>query len=152
MAVVRRIFRIVDPEGAPITGVAGTLNREGIEPPGKSWSKSRRWVTSTIRKCIIEDDVCKSHTYDEIKALITPEVVARLDPSESCGGWWYNRTRTNIRQVPLNEANGKEYKRRTKYIPRPPSDWIAALKTQGVLRTLYLDRTPLRRVRAAPAT
>ena len=36
MAVVRRIFRIVDPEGAPITGVAGTLNREGIEPPGKS--------------------------------------------------------------------------------------------------------------------
>ncbi len=35
MAVVRRIFRMVGLEGASITGVARTLNREGIEPPGK---------------------------------------------------------------------------------------------------------------------
>lgn len=42
MAVIRRIFRMVGPEGASIKGVAGTLNREGIEPPGKSWSKSGR--------------------------------------------------------------------------------------------------------------
>lgn len=52
-------------------------------------------------------------------------MVARLEPSESYGAWWYNRTRTNTRQVPLNKANGKEYKRRTKYLPRSPSDWIA---------------------------
>src|SRR5215210_597592 len=99
MAVVRRIFRMVGLEGASITGVASALNREGIEPPGKPWSKSGRWVTSTIRNCIIGDDVYKPHTYDEIKALVAPEVAARLDPDENYGVWWYNRTKANARQV-----------------------------------------------------
>ena len=65
MAVVRRIFRMVGLEGVSITGVAKALNREGIEPPGKPWSNSGRWVTSTIRNCIIADDVYKPHTYNE---------------------------------------------------------------------------------------
>ncbi len=125
MAVVRRIFRMVGLEGASITGVASALNREGIEPPGKPWSKSGRWVTSTIRNCIIGDDVYKPHTYDEIKALVPPEVAARLDPDESYGVWWYNRTKANTIQVSLNGANGKEYKRRVKYAPRPLAEWIA---------------------------
>jgi site-specific DNA recombinase len=125
MAVVRRIFRMVGLEGASITGVASALNREGIEPPGKPWSKSGRWVTSTIRNCIIGDDVYRPHTYDEIKALVAPEVAARLDSDESYGVWWYNRTKSNTRHVSLNGANGKEYKRRAKYVPRPLAEWIA---------------------------
>jgi site-specific DNA recombinase len=125
IAVVRRIFRMVGLEGVSITGVARALNREGIEPPGKPWSKSGRWVTLTIRNCIIGDDVYKPHTYDQIKALVTPEVAARLDSDESYGVWWYNRTKANTRQVSLNGANGKEYKRRVKYAPKPLSEWIA---------------------------
>jgi site-specific DNA recombinase len=122
MAVVRRIFRMVGLDGASITGVARTLNREGIEPPGKPWSKSGRWVTSTIRKCIIGDDVYKPHTYDKIKELVAPEVAARLDPGENYGVWWYNRTKANTRQVAVDGANGKEYKRRVKYGPRPSGE------------------------------
>jgi hypothetical protein len=112
-------------EGASITGVARTLNREGVEPPGIPRSRSGQWVTSTIRKCIIWDDVYKPHTHNEIKAMIAPEVAARLDPDESYGVWWYNRTKTNARQISLNGANGKEYKRQVKYTPRPQAEWIA---------------------------
>jgi site-specific DNA recombinase len=125
MSVVRRIFRMVGLEGASITGVARALNRESVEPPGKPWNKSGRWATSTIRNCIIADDVYKPHAYDEVKELIAPQVAARLDPNDSYGIWWYNRTKANARQVALNGANGKEYKRQVKYAPRPRAEWIA---------------------------
>ena len=125
MSVVRRIFRMVGLEGASITGVGKALNREGVESPDAPWSRLVRWVTSTIRNCIIGDDVYKPHAYDEIKAIVTPEVADRLEPDESYGVWWYNRTKTNARQVSLNGANGKEYKRQVKYTPRPQAQWIA---------------------------
>jgi site-specific DNA recombinase len=125
MPVVRRIFRMVGLEGASITGVARALNSEGIEPPGAPWTKSGRWVTSTIRNCIIGDDVYKPHAYDEIKAMVAPEVAARLDPDGNYGVWWYNRTKASTRQVSRNGANGKEYKRRVKYTPKPQAEWIA---------------------------
>ena len=125
MPVVRRIFRMVGLEGTSITGVARMLNREGVEPPGKPWNRSGRWVTSTIRNCIIGDDVYKPHTYDEIKELVAPEVAAPLDSNHRYGVWWYNRTKATASQVSLNGANGKEYKRRVKYTPRPQAEWIA---------------------------
>jgi hypothetical protein len=107
MPVVRRIFRMVGLEGASITGVARALNSEGIEPPGAPWTKSGRWVTSTIRNCIIGDDVYKPHAYDEIKAMVAPEVAARLDPDENYGVWWYNRTKASTRQVSRNGRTEK---------------------------------------------
>ncbi len=82
-------------------------------------------MTSTIRNCIIADDVYKPHTYDKIKELVAPEVAARLDPDERYGIWWYNRTKANTSQVTVNGANGKEYKRRVKYASRPLEEWIA---------------------------
>jgi site-specific DNA recombinase len=125
MAVVRRIFRMVGVEGASIKSVVATLNREGVKPPVAPWSRSNRWGTTVIRDSIIQDDVYKPHVYEEIKALVAPEVAARLDPDKSYGVWWYNRTRSNTKQVAVIGANGKEYRRRIKYTPRPRAEWIA---------------------------
>ncbi len=126
MAVVRRIFRMVGVEGASLNSVAKTLNREGVKPPTSPWSRSGKWGTTAIRENIIGDDVYRSHTYEEVKALVTPEVAARLDPSKSYGIWWYNRTKSKTTQVSVAGSNGKEYKRRTKCTPRPRAEWVAA--------------------------
>jgi site-specific DNA recombinase len=125
MPVVRRIFRMVGMEGASITSVARTLNREGVTPPNSPWSKSGRWATSTVRKCIVGDDVYKPHTHDEVKALVATAVTARMDPHKSYGIWWYNRTKAKAKQVSVNGANGKEYKKRVKVQQRPQAEWIA---------------------------
>ena len=125
MSVVRRIFHMVGVEGMSIKSVASALNREGVRPPVAPWSRSGRWGTTAVRDCIISDDVYRPHTHEEISALVTPEVAARLEGSRLYGIWWYNRTRAVSRQVPADGRNGKKYKRRVKYLPRPREEWIA---------------------------
>jgi site-specific DNA recombinase len=125
MSVVRRIFRMVGVEGVSLRGVVNTLNREGVKPPGGPWTRSGRWgTTTTIRDNIILDDVYKPHTFNEIEALVSSEVVARLDPSKLYGIWWYNRSKSKITQVSAIGRNGKEYKKQTKRTPRTREEWI----------------------------
>ena len=52
------------------------------------------WNVTFIRNCIIKDDVYRPHTYEEIAALATPEVAARLDPQKRYGVWWFNRRKS----------------------------------------------------------
>jgi site-specific DNA recombinase len=125
MPVVRRIFRMVGMEGISIRSVTRTLNHEGVKPPFAPWSRSGQWGTTVIRENIIGDDVYKPHTYEEIKALVAPEVADCLDPSKAYGVWWYNRTKSKTVRVSVTGQNGKEYKKRAKYVPRPREEWIA---------------------------
>jgi site-specific DNA recombinase len=71
------------------------------------------------RRCLL------AHTYDETKALVSPEVAARLDPSRLYGIWWHNRTMTKITQVSAIGQNGKEYARRAECVPKPREEWVA---------------------------
>jgi site-specific DNA recombinase len=125
MSIVKRIFHMVGVEGTSIKGVANTLNREGVKPPVAPWSKSGRWGTTAIRDCIIMDDAYRPHTHEEIARLVSPEVAARLDPSELYGVWWYNRTKAHAKQVSVARENGRDYKRQVRYTVRPQSEWIA---------------------------
>ena len=125
MSVVRRVFRMVGVEGMSLKGVAAALDREGVKPPGVSSSGSGRWSTTTLRNNIIKDDVYKPHTYEEMDALVCPEVAARLDRSKLYGIWWYNRTRTKVTQVSAIGQNGKAYRRRFESTPRPRGEWVA---------------------------
>jgi site-specific DNA recombinase len=77
MAVVRRIFRMVAAEGVSTHGVARTLEREGVPNPGGG----RYWYKRLVKQFIL-DDVYRPHTFQEVAALVTPEVTARLDPDE----------------------------------------------------------------------
>jgi site-specific DNA recombinase len=136
MIVVRRVFRMLGVEGASIRSVVTTFNREGVKPPGAPWSRSGRWGTRAIRENIINDDVYRPHTYKETKALVAPELAARLDPSKLYGIWWYNRTRTKITQVSAIGEDGKEYVRRAECAPKPREEWIAVpAPDSGVPRT-----------------
>ena len=79
MPNIRRIFYMVA-EGATLHGVAQTLNCEGLEPPEPG--RSGLWNVTFVRD-VIRDDVYKPHSFEEVEALVAPEVAARLDPSLS---------------------------------------------------------------------
>jgi hypothetical protein len=42
--------------------------------------RARHWDCSFIRVCVL-DDVYKPHTFEEVRALVSLEVAARLDPT-----------------------------------------------------------------------
>ena len=49
-------------------------------------SGNARWSWPTLR-AIVLDDVYRSHNYDEIAELVSPEVASRLRPEEYYGIW-----------------------------------------------------------------
>jgi hypothetical protein len=73
MAVVRRIFRMVAVEGETTHSVARTLERVGVPNPGGG----RYWYKRRIKTMIL-DDVYRQRTFQEVAALVAPEVAARL--------------------------------------------------------------------------
>ena len=82
MPNIRRIFYMVA-EGATLHGVAQTLNCEGLERPEPG--RSGLWNVTFVRD-VINDDVYKPHSFEEVKALAAPEVAAQLDPSLASRG------------------------------------------------------------------
>jgi len=120
MPVVRRIFHMIGVEGASLHRVKRTLDREGVPTPGGA----RHWNARTIRLFVL-DDVYKPHTFEEVRALVTPEVAARLNRSVSYSVWWYNRVRARRTQVSQIEPEGRTYRKRSRYSVRDKSEWIA---------------------------
>lgn len=74
MQIVRRIFRMIGEEGYTLTAAAKTLNAEGLRGP-----KGGAWNTKAIRSFVLED-VYVPHTHEEVAALVSSGVAARLDP------------------------------------------------------------------------
>jgi site-specific DNA recombinase len=107
IAVVRRIFRMIGVEGKTTHSVATTLEREGVPNPGGGpyWYKRRI-------KTMILDDVYRQRTFQEVAALVAPEVAARLDPDKLYGIWWFNRRRTTTTQVTVAAPRGGSTRKR----------------------------------------
>jgi site-specific DNA recombinase len=120
MRVVRRIFRMVGAEGYSLNSVKKALDREGVPTP----KESRYWGNSFIQR-VITDDVYKPHTFEEVRALVLPEVAFALDPTKSYGVWWFNRRRRIEKQVSQASYNGRRYLRRSKTTEKPREEWIA---------------------------
>lgn len=119
MAVVRRIFRMSGVEGLPLHRVKRTLEREGTPTP----NGGKYWRAQTIREAIL-DDVYRPHTYEEIAALVSPEVAAKLSPDACYGIWWFNRRRFTRTRRPDGNG-GSEYFWRQHYELRSREEWIA---------------------------
>jgi hypothetical protein len=83
------------------------------------------WTRTFIRACVF-DDAYKPHTFEEVAALVSPQVMARLDPKRSYGIWWYDRRHAQRTRV-LEEGLGGErrYVARTHYADKPREEWIA---------------------------
>ena len=118
MRVVRRIFEMIGAEGESLRSVANKLEREGVPTP----KRAKHWNRSFFRACI-RDDVYRPHAREEVEAVVTPEVAARLDPDRSFGLWWFNRLGHKVRQVSEPSANGRRY--------RKIHDWYQSPRKSG---------------------
>ena len=120
MQIIKRTFRMVGAEGYTMSATRLTFNREGVCPPsgGRYWS--RKYIREAIR-----DDVYRPHTFEEVVALVSPTVAARLDPKKRYGVWWFNRRRYASKQVAVSGPDGRSYRRETKVSDKPRSEWIA---------------------------
>ena len=84
----------------------------------------RFWYQTFLRR-MVRDDVYRPHTFEEVAAVVTPEVSARLDRSRLYGIWWFNRRDRKERQVAEVDENGRRYRRRSKNTMKPPEEWVA---------------------------
>lgn len=107
MMQVKRIFHMVGVEGGSINGVKLAFGREGVPTP----NGAAYWSQGAIRDCIWED-AYKSHTFEEVRELVSPEVASRLDSSRCYGVWWFGRRKTRSRQVSESGPTGVVYRKK----------------------------------------
>jgi hypothetical protein len=79
MHVVHRIFRMAV-EGISFKAIKHVFEREGIPTP----QGAEFWDRGFFRHCIL-DDIYRPHSFEEITALVSPEVATRLDPGRRYG-------------------------------------------------------------------
>jgi site-specific DNA recombinase len=117
MEVVRRVFRMMATEGATLHAVKRAFEREGLTTP----KGNDVWSQPFLRSLIL-DDVYKPHTFEEMAALVSPEVATRLDPHRNYGIWWYNKYRSKVIR---NVKTPTGYKPRRIYEEKARQEWIA---------------------------
>jgi Recombinase len=125
MRVIECIFRMVGAEGYTMNATRLAFNREGVLPP----SGGRFWSPKYVREAI-RDDVYRSHTFEEVAALVSPDVAARLDPKKRYGIWYFNRRRYVTKQVSVNGPEGRSYRRTTKVFDKPRAEGIAVPESE----------------------
>src|SRR5215212_3919855 len=134
MRVIERIFRMVGAEGYTMNATRLAFNREGVQPPSGGMFWSPKYVREAIR-----DDVYRSHTYEEVAALVSPDVAARLDPTKRYGIWYFNRRRYVSKQVSVNGPEGRSYRRTTKVFDKPRAEWIAVPVPESGIPREWVD-------------
>src|SRR5215204_3344534 len=134
MAVVERMFRMVGVEGYTMNATRLAFNREGVRPP----SGGRFWSPKYVREAI-RDDVYRSHSYEEVAELVSPDVAARLDPKKRYGIWYFNRRPYVTKQVSVNGPEGRSYRRTTKVFDKPRSEWIAVPVPESGIPREWVD-------------
>jgi site-specific DNA recombinase len=131
MRVVRQIFREVA-GGSTLRAIKLALEAEAVPTP----RGGRFWDRSFFRNCVL-DDVYRPHSFEEVAAVVSPEVAARLDPAESYGLWWFNRRKMTSRQVSEASEGGRRYGRKYSSHIKPKEEWIAVpVPDSGVPREL----------------
>jgi site-specific DNA recombinase len=146
MQIVRRIFYMVGVEGRTLYNIGSVLRQEGVPTP----NGKKLWSQTFVRK-IVNNDIYKSHTYEEIEGLLASEVAAMLDPGKKYGLWWFNKYRITSKQMAENASDGRHYRKKTKTMRKPESEWIAVpVPDSGVPRE-WVDaaRTAIRNNRKA---
>ncbi len=118
MANVVRIFGMLA-DGAPIHAVGRALEDDGVKPPGWTPEKPRAsWSRATIRNIAL-DDVYRPHTFEEVAALVSPEVRAALDPQRRYGVSWFGRHKTSRVSHRSKARKVEPVKDRALWVPVP---------------------------------
>jgi site-specific DNA recombinase len=117
--VVGRIFSALA-EGGSVFGVSQALMREGVPAP----AGGENWNHNAIRRIVLSD-LYRPHTFEEVRAMVAPELAARLDADKEYGIWWFNRKRITRKYVSKVGANGKEYVEQQRSKAKPKDEWMA---------------------------
>ena len=120
MLVVERIFRMAA-SGLKPGSIQTRLYAEGVSSPtGKDM-----WQRQVIRR-MVDNDIYLPYTHDEIASLVSPEVAASLDPTQSYGLWWFGRHEVTAKPISESDGSGRKcYTRREIRKPRPREQQIA---------------------------
>ena len=100
MQFVRRIFSMAV-DGMSFKAIKHVFEREGIPTP----QGAEFWDRAFFRRCTM-DDVYRPHSFEEIAAVVSPDVAARLDPDQRYGLWWFNRRGVRAKQVSEPSESG----------------------------------------------
>jgi site-specific DNA recombinase len=146
MQVVRRIFDMVA-EGHTFKAIKRTLEAEGVPTA----SGGVTWDRSFIRRCIFED-AYRPHSCEEVAAVVSPDVAARLDPEKRYGLWWFNRRGIRVRQVSEASEEGRRYKKKYTQLTKPKEEWVAVpVPDAGVPRAIVERAREAGRQNKAPS-
>lgn len=119
MRVVRRILREAA-EGRSLRGIAHGLERDGI-PPRRS---GKHWKPEHVRQVILKD-MYRPHTYEELKEILSPDILAtRVDPEKTYGVYYYNVHSLRRRKEREETPQGVRYRYRTYINVRPREEWV----------------------------
>jgi site-specific DNA recombinase len=120
MVIVRRIFHMIGVEKVGVHGVITAFKKEALPTPtGKNV-----WERAIVKRLIWEDSY-KPHSFEELKEIISPEVLSALDEGKSYGVYYFNRERVLTHQVAEETPRGRRYKKKTKRTQKDRSEWIA---------------------------
>jgi len=130
MRVVGRIFRMVGEEGMSLRGVVTALNNDGVKLPASTNNRSGRWGATFVRDHVVKEDLYKPYIVEELRHLadagvLSPDVLARLDQRAVYGVAWFNKGRSHTTQVAVTDGGYRQYKKRTRFVERPRSEWVA---------------------------
>jgi hypothetical protein len=77
----------------------------------------------SLRKLILRD-LYRPHTYAEMREIVTPDVLARLEPESKYGVFWFGERTVTRKRASENGPNGREYRYRYTSKIRPVADRI----------------------------
>jgi site-specific DNA recombinase len=133
MAIVRRVFEAIA-DGGSLKGLRRELEQEGVPNP----SGGPRWSTTTL-KGIVQDDVFRPLSVEEITPLLPAQAADGLQPGRVYGIHWPGRRRSKFKST-----KGKV---RTVYMT-PSEEWVPIPID---LTSSELDRAAVDRARALVA-
>ena len=119
MAIVRRIFRLIGVEKVGVHGVITAFKREGIPTP----TGKKVWERAIVKRMVWEDSYMP-HSHDELGEILSPQVLAAVDPEKTYGVYYFNRERVSTRSVAEDTPAGRVYKKKTKRAIKDKSEWI----------------------------
>jgi hypothetical protein len=104
------------------------LNERGIKSPRGGYIYG-----SSLRKYIL-NDAYKPYPYDELSAIVSPEVLSKLNPEKTYGIVWYNTK--SIEYEKTSDYRMKQVKK----VLKPKEDWIAIPVTNAGIPRDVVDR------------
>ncbi len=119
MVIVRRIFHLIGVEKVGVHGVITAFKREGIPTP----TGKRIWERAIVKRMVWEDSY-RPHSYDELKEILPPQVLAAVNPTKTYGVYYFNRERVSTRSVAEDTPAGRVYKKKSKRTIKDKSEWI----------------------------